>query len=267
MNNIDLPSPNHDSRNGQPIDMLVLHYTGMKTGAEARARLVHPEAKVSAHYVVEENGDIYRLVAEENRAWHAGVSQWRGNTNINQRSIGIEIVNPGHEFGYRAFPDAQMESVALLCKDILSRHDIPKRNIVAHSDIAPVRKEDPGELFDWKGLANQGIGLWPEEKQMAQGFSGILWGLFNILSLFNRQCASRWSLLIAHRGNASLYRAATGKLPDEAQLADALNAFGYDIADLPKAITAFQRHFCPARLTGIWDRECALRLTMLKATL
>ena len=158
---IELPSPNFDSREGQEIDMLVLHYTGMKTAQEALDRLCDPAAKVSAHYVVDEDGTVYRLVAEENRAWHAGVSSWRGASNVNQRSIGIEIVNPGHEFGYRAFPKAQMETVAALCKGILSRHAIAARNVVAHSDIAPVRKEDPGELFDWKGLAELGIGLWP----------------------------------------------------------------------------------------------------------
>jgi N-acetylmuramoyl-L-alanine amidase len=156
-----LPSPNFDSRDGQSVDMLVLHYTGMRTASEALERLCDAQAKVSAHYVVDEDGTVYALVAEENRAWHAGVSSWRSHSNINQRSIGIEIVNPGHEFGYRTFPKAQMESVATLCNEILSRHDIPKRNVVAHSDVAPERKEDPGELFDWQGLAAQGIGLWP----------------------------------------------------------------------------------------------------------
>lgn len=163
MRTVELASPNFDSRDGQTIDMLVLHYTGMPSGEDALRRLCDPTAKVSAHYVVEEDGTINRLVNEENRAWHAGVSSWRGHTNINQRSIGIEIVNPGHEFGYRPFPAKQMESVAALCKDILSRHNIPARNVVAHSDIAPLRKEDPGELFDWPMLAKQGIGLWPKK--------------------------------------------------------------------------------------------------------
>lgn len=155
-------SPNFDSREGQPIDMLVLHYTGMRTGLEALSRLTDPAAKVSAHYVVEEDGRVFALVAEDMRAWHAGLSHWRGHTNINQRSIGIEIVNPGHEFGYRPFPAVQMQAVTALCLDILARHPIPARNVVGHSDIAPTRKEDPGELFDWHGLSRAGVGLWPK---------------------------------------------------------------------------------------------------------
>ena len=161
MNIIQTPSPNFNSRENHAIDMLVLHYTGMRSGAAALDRLCQAEAKVSAHYLVEEDGRIFQLVAEEHRAWHAGVSYWRGHTNINQRSIGIEIVNPGHDYGYRDFPKAQMEAVTELCQAIVKRHPIPARNVVAHSDIAPVRKQDPGELFDWKGLASQYIGLWP----------------------------------------------------------------------------------------------------------
>jgi N-acetylmuramoyl-L-alanine amidase len=158
----ELPSPNHDDRpDGQPVDMLVLHYTGMRSGAEAIARLRDPAARVSSHYVVEEDGAVFRLVEEGRRAWHAGISHWRGATGLNGRSIGIEIVNPGHEWGYRPFPALQMGAVAELCRGILARHPIPARNVVAHSDIAPDRKEDPGELFDWEGLAAEGIGLWP----------------------------------------------------------------------------------------------------------
>jgi N-acetylmuramoyl-L-alanine amidase len=161
MNIIDQPSPNCNSRENHAIDMLVLHYTGMKTMQDALDRLCDPMAEVSAHYMIDEDGTVYRLVPEEMRAWHAGKSAWRGQENINQRSIGIELVNPGHEFGYRAFPKAQMEALAVLCKDILSRHNIPARNILAHSDVAPERKEDPGELFDWEWLAGQGVGLFP----------------------------------------------------------------------------------------------------------
>jgi N-acetylmuramoyl-L-alanine amidase len=142
--------------------MLVLHYTGMRSGAEAIARLRDPAAKVSAHYVVEEDGTIFRLVPEHRRAAHAGISHWRGHQGLNGRSIGIEIVNPGHDWGYRHFPALQMAAVCDLCLDILARHPIPPRNVVAHSDIAPDRKQDPGELFDWAGLARNGVGLWPE---------------------------------------------------------------------------------------------------------
>ena len=142
--------------------MVVLHYTGMKTGEEALARLCDAEAKVSSHYLVEEDGRIFRLVPEERRAWHAGKSFWRGDTDINSASIGIEIVNPGHEWGYRAFPDVQIDSVIALLSDIRERWEIPDGRILGHSDVAPSRKEDPGELFPWKRLAMAGHGLWFE---------------------------------------------------------------------------------------------------------
>lgn len=161
---IDTPSPNHEPRpEGAAIDMLVMHYTGMRTGDEALARLCDPQAKVSAHYLIQEDGAVHRLVAEERRAWHAGVAFWRGAGNINDRSIGIELVNPGHEFGYRPFTRPQMEALRDLSRDILARHPIPPHNVVGHSDVAPERKADPGELFDWRWLARAGIGLWPWE--------------------------------------------------------------------------------------------------------
>ena len=157
---IEAPSPNHDARPAEtPVDTLVLHYTGMQSGAAAIERLRDPVARVSSHYVVEEDGRVFRLVPEERRAWHAGVSSWRGHSWLNNRSIGIEIVNPGHEWGYRPFPSAQMAAVRALCLGILGRWPVPARNVVAHSDVAPDRKEDPGELFDWPGLAAAGIGL------------------------------------------------------------------------------------------------------------
>jgi N-acetylmuramoyl-L-alanine amidase len=160
----DAPSPNHDERPaGVPIDTLVLHYTGMRSAAEAIARLRDPAARVSSHYVVETDGLVWRLVPEDRRAWHASISHWRGHTVLNDRSVGIEIVNPGHEWGYEPFPALQMAAVCDLCLGVLARHPIPARNVVAHSDVAPDRKEDPGELFDWEGLAHNGVGLWPME--------------------------------------------------------------------------------------------------------
>lgn len=159
---IDAPSPNFEERvGGRKPDMLILHYTGMKTAQGALERLQDPVAKVSAHYLVDEDGTVYRMVDEEKRAYHAGKSYWDGDRDTNSRSIGIEIVNPGHEWGYRPFPPAQMQAVIELCKEILSRHDIPAWNVLGHSDVAPERKEDPGELFDWELLAKNGIGLWP----------------------------------------------------------------------------------------------------------
>lgn len=222
---ISHPSANHDARDGQVVDMLVLHYTGMKSGADALARMCDPTAKVSAHYLVEEDGRVFQLVPENCRAWHAGVSSWRGHTNINQRSIGVEIVNPGHEYGYRPFPQAQMQSVIGLCKEILARHPIPARNVVAHSDVAPMRKEDPGELFDWAWLAREGVGLWPAAGCLLPDSEKVA---FDLLSVGGQ-----------------------------------LAAYGYDIADLTKTIIAFQRHFRPAALTGEWDAECEQLLAEL----
>lgn len=159
---VDLPSPNHGPRPpGTAVDMLLLHYTGMRSAEAALDRLRDPVAQVSAHYLIDEAGRIFRLVAEERRAWHAGVSCWAGRPNVNDLSIGIELVNPGHEWGYRPFPEAQMASLIALCRGILARHPIPRRRVLGHSDVAPLRKEDPGELFDWARLAAAGIGLWP----------------------------------------------------------------------------------------------------------
>ncbi len=166
----DTPSPNFDER-GRDIDTVVLHYTGMETGAEALARLRDETAKVSAHYFISEQGEINRLVAEEKRAWHAGVSFWRGDIDINARSIGIEIENPGHFFGYRAFPDVQINAVIALLKDIFSRHNISIDRVLGHSDVAPRRKEDPGEKFPWGRLAGEGLAIAPFDGDPSKGES------------------------------------------------------------------------------------------------
>ncbi|MBA3676178.1 MAG: N-acetylmuramoyl-L-alanine amidase [Sphingosinicella sp.] len=155
---IDSPSPNFDERD-QPISMIVLHYTGMEDAPSAIARLRDPEAKVSCHYLVAEDGQVLLMVPEEKRAWHAGRSYWRGIHGINSASIGIEIVNPGHEFGYRPFTEEQMDALIPLVAGIVKRYDIAPANVVGHSDIAPDRKVDPGELFDWARLAKVGLAL------------------------------------------------------------------------------------------------------------
>lgn len=228
----DLPSPNQDDRPPDtPIDMLVLHYTGMQSAQEAVDRLRDPVARVSSHYVVDEDGSVLRLVPEERCAWHAGASYWRGHAELNGRSIGVEIVNPGHEWGYRDFPALQMAVVCDLCLAILSRHPIPPRNVVAHSDVAPDRKEDPGERFDWQGLAANGVGLWPRD--------------------------------IADFG-------ATGGLRDAATLRDvrtALAEIGYGVAPdgphdpaLATVLRAFQRHWRPEAITGEADAGTLGRL-------
>ncbi len=164
----DRPSPNHGERlpeggSAVVVDMLVIHYTGMVPNERALDWLCNPASRVSAHYFIDEAGAVCRLMPEDRRAWHAGVSAWRGATDINSRSIGIELANPGHEFGYRDFPKAQIDALIALSGDILARNPIPARNVVGHSDIAPARKLDPGERFPWQTLAKAGIGLWPDE--------------------------------------------------------------------------------------------------------
>ncbi|MEO7365719.1 MAG: N-acetylmuramoyl-L-alanine amidase [Sphingomicrobium sp.] len=158
MDLIERPSPNFDER-ASPVSMIVLHYTGMPDAAGALDRLTSPEAKVSAHYLVDEDGSVFQLVEESKRAWHAGKSRWRGISDVNSASVGIEIVNPGHEFGYRPFPDEQIAALIPLVSAIKERHAIGRGNIVGHSDVAPARKEDPGELFPWEALARRRLAL------------------------------------------------------------------------------------------------------------
>jgi len=226
----DHPSPNHDSRpDGQGVDMLVLHYTGMTDAGSALARLTDPSAKVSAHYVIDEDGTILRMVAEERRAWHAGRSFWRGATNINARSIGIELVNPGHAFGYRPFAEPQMASLIALARDILNRHAISARNVVGHADVAPDRRQDPGEFFDWARLAASGVGLWPFHDQGAGSTAPAKESLTIIQG---------WLALFGY----------------------ALTINGQCDAATIAALEAFQRHFRPAQVRGIPDEESVRRL-------
>ena len=222
-------SPNHDTRNAA-IDMVVLHYTGMENAAAALARLCDPLAKVSAHYVIDEDGALLQLVAEERRAWHAGVASWQRATDINARSIGIELVNPGHELGYRAFPSAQMRTLLDLLPAIVARHAIPPPRILGHSDVAPERKADPGELFDWALLARHGIGLWP-----SPGFA-------------------------VSENAPALGPGQAG--PAVLNLQIALDAIGYGIEGTglydpvtEAVVTAFQRHFRPGLVDGVADPE------------
>jgi N-acetylmuramoyl-L-alanine amidase len=226
---IQRPSPNFDPRpEGTPVDILVLHYTGMRTAEEALARLCDPEAKVSSHYTVDEEGRIYRHVDESKRARHAGVSYWAGERDVNNRSIGIEIVNPGHEFGYVPFPNAQITAVIDLAHDILARHPIPPRRVVGHSDIAPSRKMDPGELFPWVSLAREGIGLFPDSISITEFVTPA----------------------------------------SEIEFSAMLSSYGYGISPnvavpLSAVVAAFQRHFRPERVDGIMDTDSQARLCAL----
>ncbi|HEY2658127.1 MAG TPA: N-acetylmuramoyl-L-alanine amidase [Caulobacteraceae bacterium] len=234
MTPIDASSPNFDARRAPP-DMVVLHYTGMETGEAALARLRDPAAKVSAHYMIEEDGRLYGLVAEERRAWHAGVSFWKGERDINAVSIGIELVNPGHEFGYRDFPDAQVTALIALLTEIRGRWDIADARILGHSDVAPERKQDPGERFPWKQLAEAGHGLWVEPP------------------------ASPGAPLGLGEEGTGVFALQAG-----------LTRLGYDCAPsghyeprTATAIAAFQRHWRPALVDGIADGETRARLVHL----
>jgi len=231
---IDAPSPNLDARL-KPPDMIILHYTGMPTGDEALARLRDPSAQVSAHYLIEEDGRIFTLVPEERRAWHAGLSFWKGERNLNGVSIGIELVNPGHDWGYRPFPVAQIDSLLELVGDIRGRWSVPDGRILAHSDVAPDRKVDPGELFPWKRLAEAGHGLWAEPPP-APG-----------------------AALAAGEESTAVFALQAG-----------LTRLGFDCAPsgaydetTTTTVTAFQRHWRPELVDGIADGETRARLMAL----
>src|SRR6187551_1773559 len=195
MHFIERPSPNFDER-ALPISMIILHYTGMPDAQGALDRLTSPDAKVSAHYLVDEDGTVYSLVDESKRAWHAGKSRWRGVADVNSASVGIEIVNPGHEFGYRPFPDEQIASLIPLVASIKERHGISRGNVVGHSDVAPARKEDPGELFPWHALARLRLALpRPTRNLMDPGWNDS--GFMLALERFGYDVADRKAAVVA----------------------------------------------------------------------
>ena len=218
---IERPSPNREPRRGgRAPDLVVLHYTGMKTAEAALARLCDPAARVSAHYLIDEAGMLYRLVDESERAWHAGHSAWEGESDVNSRSIGIELHNPGHEFGYRPFPEAQIARLIALLREIVPRHGIRPWHILGHSDVAPRRKADPGELFPWRRLAEAGLGLWPEPDPTTPARPSIA---------TVQEMLQRFGYEVPRHGRA-----------DKATRA---------------VLTAFQRHWRPHRIDGVADRE------------
>lgn len=297
----ETPSPNHSRRPADVValDMLVLHYTGLPTFQESLARLCDPSGDVSAHYLISEEGEVHALVPEDRRAWHAGVSYWRGDTDINSRSIGIELQNPGHEFGYRAFPAAQMASLVELSLEILDRHPVPARNIIGHSDVSPDRKQDPGALFDWPGLAAAGIGLWPQSEvrlndgaqgtQMTQnsdaveksdeGTAAELTQSLRETGEVKDKTPEKSPVETSDEGPVALTSDARHLMQpvqltrEIATLQTLLEEFGYAPHARPgvldevgkKQILAFQRHFQPWNLSGEADQETLRILEALLA--
>lgn len=235
------PSPNIGPRRGVAgPELLILHYTGMESAKAACAWLCNPASGVSCHYLVDEKGSITQMVDETLRAWHAGVSRWKSYDDVNSASIGIEIHNPGHDLGYSDFPSAQMEAVISLCRDIILRNEIAAENVLAHSDIAPLRKQDPGEKFPWATLHQAGIGHWVSPAPITAGEE----------------------LKLGDRG------------PAVEALLRALSAYGYGLAPadvfdptVAAVVTAFQRHFRPARVDGIADHSTIDTLNRLRGAL
>jgi len=236
---IHRPSPNFDLRaKGQRPKMLVLHYTGMESNAKAISRLCDARSFVSAHYVIEENGTCSQLVHEAYRAWHAGESNWAGNEDINSSSIGIELCNPGHDWGYRKFPEQQMKTLISLCRDIIARNSISSHLVLGHSDVAPHRKTDPGELFNWRRLAEEGIGVWPNKS-----------------ILFDKKI---WPETIQLSAS------------DIRRIQEKLDRFGYKIRatgahdhETVAVTKAFQRHFRTNKIDGKLDKEIEIILDNL----
>ncbi len=232
----ELPSPNHNTR--RPVAAstaprhVVIHYTGMPSRDAALQRLCDPAAQVSAHYFIDQEGAVFRLVAEEQRAWHAGVSFWRGVTDLNSTSIGIELCNPGHEWGYRPYPAPQISALIALLADIVRRHRLPATSLVGHSDIAPSRKVDPGELFPWRTLARAGLGLWPEPSTSVRDPVQLDQALQHLFSI----------------GYAVPFTAETG-----AAILDPRSA-------VPDVLRAFQRRFMPSDITGVLDESTGARI-------
>ena len=234
-------SPNHGERAGlRAPDCLILHYTGMESGEAAFSWLRNPASQVSCHYLVWEEGRVTQLVAESRRAWHAGLSFWKGERDINSASIGIEIVNPGHDGGAPPFPDRQIEAVIALSRDLCRRHEIPSERVLAHSDVAPARKRDPGENFPWRALHAAQVGHWVVPKPAGDG--------------------------------RSLGRGDRGKAVESVQ--GLLTHYGYDVTPnglfdetTEQAVRAFQRHFRPARVDGVADDSTVATLRDLIASL
>jgi N-acetylmuramoyl-L-alanine amidase len=232
------PSPNHgDRKDDRHPDMILLHYTGMREANAALARLCAAASEVSAHYFVFEDGRVVQMVPESRRAWHAGRSSWAGETDINSCSIGIEIANPGHDYGYPDFPSRQIAAVTMLCRSILTRNTVPPERVLAHSDVAPARKRDPGEKFPWETLFHSGIGHWVEPAPIV---------------------ANDVAIVLGDRGHG-----VTWLQENLAKYGYAVEVTGSYDGATQDVVAAFQRHFRPGRVDGICDESTRLTLREL----
>lgn len=245
---IQSPSPNFNAR-PVAIDTIIIHYTDMLSMDDTLAWLTNPASKVSAHYLIGKKGDIYHMVDEEHRAWHAGESFWQGRSNVNDYSIGIELSNPGHTHGYQPFPEPQIEALIELCLDIQKRWQIPQNRILGHSDIAPGRKQDPGHLFPWERLANEGLGMWPKDVENLNAPSPV-----HSLREFTTS-PTRGEVYVKDSLNTEHWTLNTG-----------LSQLGYDITSPTHTLLAFQRHFQSHKVDGVADQETyALLQGLLKS--
>ena len=233
-------SPNHGERhNSRSPDMIVLHYTGMPDVEGAIARLCTAGTDVSAHYIVLEDGRIIQSVPEAKRAWHAGVASWAGEEDINSCSIGVEIINRGHDWGYPEFPLRQVAAVIALCRGIILRRKILSHRVLGHSDVAPARKKDPGEKFPWHSLANSGVGQWVQPAPIVRGETLKLGAIGDDVGNM-QEALARYGYAVAVSGK-------------------------YDAATM-EVVTAFQRHFRPERIDGVADHSTLTTLHALLAS-
>ena len=233
-----LPSPNFGERKAERPDMILLHYTGMRQTMAALELLTISGSQVSAHYFVFEDGRVVQLVQERHRAWHAGLATWAGETDINSCSIGIEIANPGHEFGYRDFPRRQIAAVTALCRSIQTRHRISPMRVLGHSDVAPGRKQDPGEKFPWRTLFDSGVGHWVKPAPITRGRGSVL-------------------ALGDHGEAVSLVQASL------AEYGYGITANGNFDSAMQDVVAAFQRHFRPELIDGMVDESTRKTLSDL----
>lgn len=267
---IQRPSPHFNERT-LDVDSIIIHYTDMRSADETLAWFSNPLAHVSSHYLIDQEGHIYQVVEEDKRAWHAGESYWQGCTDLNSCSIGIELDNLGHSYGYHPFPEAQIDALLMLCEDIRTRWPIPPFRILGHSDVAPCRKQDPGHLFPWEKLARAGLGLWPTkyDELTHPGLPRSQRSLaMTIPSSIICRSAPRSDHPEASLRDPQKRGEAIQKISPSTMsiLIEGLEKIGYETVSPSHTLLAFQRHFQPHKLDGIADQETFSLLQALLKT-